>query len=52
VDIGKENVDGDLGLVFGIYQRNGKVITYDRKHDTLIPLIYRNRPDKIQILFY
>ena len=29
-------------LVFGIYQRNGKVITFpvsDRKHDTLIPLI-------------
>jgi transposase len=32
----------DKGLVFGIYQRNGKVITIpvsDRKHDTLIPLI-------------
>ena len=29
-------------LVFGIYQRNGKVITFpvsDRKHDTLIPLV-------------
>ena len=29
-------------LVFGIYQRNGKVITFpvsDREHDTLIPLI-------------
>ena len=27
-------------LVFGIYQRNGKVITFpvsDREHDTLIP---------------
>jgi transposase-like protein len=45
VGIGKENVDeGAEGksLVFGIYQRNGKVITFpvsDRKQDTLIPLI-------------
>ena len=45
MDIGKENGDGGSegkSLVFGIYQRNGKVITFpvsDRKHDTLIPLI-------------
>lgn len=43
--IGKENGDGGSegkSLVFGIYQRNGKVITFpvsDRIHDTLIPLI-------------
>ena len=46
VDIGKENVDGDLKVkaqyLEYIYQRNGKVITFavsDRKHDTLISLI-------------
>ena len=43
--IGKENAEwGTEGksLVFGIHQRNGKVITFpvsDRIHDTLIPLI-------------
>ena len=42
---GHRNVDGGAegkSLVFGIYQRNGKVITFpvsDRKQDTLIPLI-------------
>ena len=32
--------------VFGIYERNGKVIIFpvsDRKHDTLIPLIRHTR---------
>ena len=32
-------------LVFGIYQRNGNVITFpilDRKYDTLVPLITRH----------
>ena len=45
VDIGKENVDGDLRVkawYLEYIKRNGKVITFpvsDRKHDTLIPLI-------------
>ena len=45
VDIGKKNVDGESegkSLVFGIYERNGKVIIFpvpDRKRDTLIRLI-------------
>ena len=48
VDIGKKNVDGDpkvKSLVFGIYERNGKVITVpvpDRKRDTLIRLIIQH----------
>ena len=48
LDVIKEEVNLDRvqlslkNLVFGIYKRNGIVITFsvsDRKHDTLIPLI-------------
>jgi len=39
----------DKSLIFGIYQRNGKLITSpvpDRKHDTLIPLIKQKHARK------